>query len=162
MGAAGGGAAAGAGVSLLAGKANADAAEAQSKWSARQHEFNRAMMTIERLEIDKKAQEDIALRQRDVSALLGVQNVTMAANGIDVDSEVAQEIRKDTKRQGREDVENIRNNAWRQAWGIQVKQADERTQAGYARAAGYMGAATSLVGGGAQAASYGVQYTNRK
>ncbi len=161
MGAAAAGGAVVGGSQLLAAKQQADAVKAQGKWQAQQLNFNATVAGMQRREIDVKAQDDISMRQKDIARMLGDQKAMIAANGIDVDSDVSKQIEADTRRTGREDVSNIKNNAWREAWGLQVKESDLRSQANFARSSGKIGAANTLLAGGLSAigtaASYGVK-----
>jgi hypothetical protein len=138
---------------VLSSKLQADAMVAQGEWQNQQLQFNAETMAMQRREIGKKAQEDINYRQRDVSAMLGMQKVTLAASGIDVDSDLSQQLQADTRKTGREDVAAIQNNAWREAWGMDVKIADTRTQAAFAKAGAYTNAANTIATGGLQGVS---------
>lgn len=152
MGALGVGAVQG-GMQILGAKMQADAGEAQSEWSARQNDFNSAMVATQRREVEQKGDADAQLRMRDTKAMLGEQKASLAANGIDVGSEVSMNLQEDTLRRGREDVNTIKNNAWREAWGLQVKESDLKMQSGFTRAGGQLNAATTIASGGLGAAS---------
>jgi hypothetical protein len=141
------------GLGLLGAKMQADASKAQGEFAAQQSEFNAAMLKIQRKEIGEKAQDDIFMRQQDVSAMLGAQKATMAANGIDVDSDVSMALYDDTIVKGHQDAMAIRNNAWREAWGVSVKIADVQNAGAFARAGGLTNAWTSLATGGLNAVS---------
>jgi hypothetical protein len=155
MGAAGGGGGlAAGGTQILSSKLEADAIKAQGEWQSRQMDFNRAMLSTQRLEIDKKAQEDIVLRQNDVRAMLGAQKVSLAAKGIDVDSDLSKQLQDDTRRSGRLDVSAIENNAWREAWGLQVRETDLKMQSRFARAGSLINSANTIATGGLRAVGY--------
>lgn len=139
------------GTQLLSAKMQANAMQAQAAWQERQTNFNIAMSAVQRQEIEAKSENDVAMRQREINSMLGQQRVAMAANGITLDSETSLAIQEDTRRQGREDYMAIKNNAWREAWGMKVSEVDMRNQSNFAKAGGAANAATTLATGGLSA-----------
>lgn len=151
-----------AGTQVLSAKLQADAMKAQGEWQEQQMRFNADVTSMQRREIDKKSQEDVFQRQEDVRQMLGIQKVAIAANGIDLDSDVSKQLEADTRRTGMKDVLAIKNNAWREAWGLDVKAQDLRSQGALARAGADVGAATTLATGGLRAIGTGAEYAYKK
>ena len=150
----GGGAQAAMGVAQVwQAKKGSDAEKLHSQYEARQMEFNAQMLDMRAEEVNVQAEKDIVQRQSDISRMLGTQKVSVAAQGIELDSEVALQIKEETERIGREDVMAIKNNAWKQAWGMEVESADMRSQADFTRQAGKSRARSTLVTGGLQGLS---------
>jgi len=132
-GAAGAGMLAG-GTQILAGKLEADAIEAQGAWENRAAKFSADNLALQRKEVSDIAQEDIFLRQQEVRQMLGMQRAQLAASGVEVGADTALQLQEDTKRMGQEDVMNIENNAWRQAWGLKIQETDTRNRGKFALA----------------------------
>lgn len=98
------------------------------------------------------------------NALIGQQMAAQASSGIDVGSGSALDVRTSQKEIGELDVETIRNNAARQAYGYQTQAMSDTAQGQLdtlqgqnAAAAGDLGAVSSVLGG---ASSLGSNYAN--
>jgi len=63
----------------------------------------------------------------DLSRLRGAQTTSIAAQGIDVTQGSAAQIAEQTQRFGEEDINQIRLNAAREAWGIKTQAKLNRT-----------------------------------
>ena len=138
---------------MLEAKNQASAMKRQAEFEARQLEFNSQLVQIQKREILDQAETDVQRRQSEVKKMLGSQKVSLAAQGVDVSSDVAQDIEREERRVGVEDVQTIKNNAWREAMGLEIKSQDLKTQAKFTRLAGKEGARSTLVTGGLNAAS---------
>jgi hypothetical protein len=139
-----------------AAEGKADAQEAQAKFNAQQMEHNAELTQIRRREVLKQGEEDAFRRQEQVRSMLGKQKVNLAAQGIDVGDGTAFELMEETREIGREDVRMIKNNAWREAWGMQVEADNLTTTAQYTRMAGENAARNTMIQGGANALSTGI------
>jgi hypothetical protein len=89
-----------------------------------------------------------------VRGLVGAQKVGFAGQSVDVLSGSARDVQQDAERLGALDMEQIRRNAEREAFGFKAEATDLRLQADIARrggraqqAASRWGAATTLLGG---------------
>jgi len=109
------------------------AASMEGEYSASVAESNARIMAI-------KAQDAIvrgdkaALKARQATKLLiGDQRAAMGAQGIDLESGSALDIQKETASLGAEESLNIKNNAWREAWGYRVAENDLYGKAKYSR-----------------------------
>lgn len=138
---------------ILEAKNMADAQKRQAEYEARQLEFNSQIVQLQRRDILAQADEDVNARQTQVKQMIGAQKVSLAAQGIDVGSEVARDAEKEERRVGLEDVRAIKNNAWREAMGLEMKSYEMKSQASWTRAAGKSAARSTLVTGGLNAAS---------
>lgn len=92
----------------------------------------------------------------------GKVKVNQAASGVDVNSGSAVDVQKSQAELGMLNEMNIRSNAARRAYGYNVEASSDiaqanldRKEASQAKTAGYIGAATSLLGGASSASMYG-------
>lgn len=141
---------------FLTAKQSADAIEQQSRFEAQTLQFQSEMALVQRREILKKSQDDIELRQQDTAKLIGTQRVNLAAQGIDIESGTAAELQIQAEEIGARDVATISNNAWRQAWGIQVQSQTLASEADFTRLSGTSRARTTFLSGAIQGGSTAV------
>lgn len=109
-----------------------------------------------------------AIKRGDVQAkkalqaknrLIGSQRAAMGAQGIDVESGSALDIQEETAALGAEDALNIRNNAWREAWGFRANEAEYDARAEFAKITARNKARNTLLTGGMNAVnSFGQSY----
>lgn len=135
----------GAGVTGLsqyqAGKSQEEIGKQNAKITAQRAERANAIGGIEQLKQIQRTRQ-----------LLAAQRTSMAANGLDLGSGSALDILGETAGMGAADTETIRQNMLSEAWGYGLEQQNLRTNARLAARAGRMGAAGTLLTGGAQAA----------
>lgn len=156
-GASGGAAVATMGLQMYSAKRQADAMKSQAAFQAQQSRFNAEVLEVQREELLAQAQEDQTEMAKQIQGMLGSQRVALAAQGIDVDSDVALQIQEETREVGRQDLMALKNNAWRKAWGIEVEQMNLRQSATMGVIGAQMGASATLATGGAQALATGLQ-----
>lgn len=89
-----------------------------------------------------------------VRALMGAQRSTFGANNVTTDSGSPLGILADTAQYGELDALTIRNNAAGEAFGYRVDSQNLRNRGRMAGREGTLGAASTILGGGAQ--SYGI------
>lgn len=84
---------------------------------------------------------------------IGAQRAALAASGVDISDGSALDIQQETAAQGAEGALQIKNNAWREAWGYRV-QANQYSAQGYmAKSAADFQAKNTLLTGYAQIGS---------
>jgi hypothetical protein len=94
----------------------------------------------------ERGEEEAGIYRMRLNQLLGQQRTAIAGQNIDVTQGSAAQIRADTEAIGSQDIERIRLNAQRSAWGIRT-QANLNYRAGMNQAASqFMGAAGTLMG----------------
>jgi len=139
--------------------AKSEAAAAEG--TAKQQEFNAGVADAQAVDAVDRGEEDAARLREQVRGLVGAQRSGFAGQGVVVDTGSAADVQADTKTLGEADVRTIRHNAQRQAWGFRVEAENDRRNAAIARQggvialreganaakAGYLGAATTIVGG---------------
>lgn len=134
-------------------KNSADAIRRQAEFDARQSEYNASLVKYQKSEILSQAQRDTQYREQQVNKMIGTQKVSLAAQGIEVGSELGQALEQEERRIGAEDVQAIKNNAWREVMGLEIKRTDLMAQAGATRIGGMEKARTTLATGGISAVS---------
>ena len=143
----------GSALSLLEAKNQADALKLQSQFDAQQAEFNSQLIGMQKNDLERQSVEDVKTRNRNLKQILGKQKVSLAAQGIKVDSDLAQDLEDSERGIAAEDVEIIKNNAWRQVMGLEIQQSDILNQARSTREQGKTAARNTLVSGGLSAVS---------
>lgn len=113
-----------------------------------------------------KIQAQDAIRRGDISAmkyktkvrqLLGSQRASMAAQGINVSGQdsSAADIQKQTLEYGYQDVQQIKNNAFREAWGLKFQASQYEAAGQNAQLEAKAKSTNTLISSGLQAAGYG-------
>lgn len=143
--------------SLYGASKQAEAARAEAAFNAKQSEMNARLSEMQAEDAISRGDKEASNYKQKISQTIGSQRAAAAAQGIDVDSGSAMEIQEDTQRLGEKDVMTIKNNAWREAWGLKVEAQNHRANAVMGRAAGENRARMTLLTGGLQAAGYGMQ-----
>lgn len=118
-------------------------AESRAKWDAAQFRIKQSFLEMKAEEAlylgDKEAQE----YRKKVSKFKGQQRATLAAQGISVDSGTAADLQQETADQGALDVLTIKNNAFKEAFGME----QEALSSSFA-------AQSAEIGGKAQASAF--------
>lgn len=112
------------GFQILAGQQQGASMRRQAEIDARQSEFNASLIDFQKRDIAKQRDEDIFLRERQVNQMLGSQKVSLAAQGIEVDGELGEAFAEQERKIGLEDIQAIKNNAWRASMGLEIKKQD--------------------------------------
>lgn len=128
------------------------AIKAQSSWESGQLERNAELMRYRASEATRMGEKEAQQRALQVKKLMGRQRAVAAAQGIDPDSGSALEVTQETAGMGALDIATIRNNAWKQAWGMRVEAGNMESQARFTRVSGKYNARNTLITGGLQAA----------
>lgn len=105
---------------------------------------------------DARARGAVAEQQQRnrTRAFLGQQKAAMAANGIDISTGTGNLLLADSAGLGEFDALTVRNNALKQAYGMNVQSENLLSEGRAARIGGRNQAYGSLLTGGSQAASY--------
>ncbi len=131
-----------------------EAAKQQGEYQRRAYEMN--------ARIAGEAAEDAILRgdkaaqahKGKVKSLIGSQRAALAAQGIDVGSGSALDIQVDSAGLGAMDELTIKNNAWREAYGLRTQAVQSLSQARYAESAASNTSRNTLLTGGLQMMDY--------
>jgi len=104
----------------------------------------------------KRGEVEAARYGNKVNQMVGSQKAALAAQGIDVASGSAADIIDQTYAFGVEDVQTIRNNAFREALGYRQQASDYIGQGNLARSGAKAQANQTLIAGGMKSLSYGI------
>lgn len=111
----------------------AKTAKLRGKFEALQHETNARFASMQANEVIKQGNALAQNNDRKISKLIGSQRARLAAQGIDIDSGSAAEMQDVTRELGMLDSANIRNNAWRQAFGFKQRALQDQLNASAAK-----------------------------
>lgn len=128
-----------------------EAAKARGQFEQQQAEINARFADIKKREALRMGDKAAAEHGRRIKSLVGKQRTALAAQGVQVDSGTAAEIQEQTREIGRDEMETIRNNAWREAFGYEQAALADRTSGQFARIAGDFSARNTLITGGLNA-----------
>lgn len=97
----------------------------------------------------EKAQDE----QMRLGQLMATQRAAAGSSGVKGNTGSVADVEADTARIGQIDLNRIRNNAFREAWGLKVRGSEAGTQASLDEEAGQAGTVTTLLGGATRAFS---------
>lgn len=133
------------------------AAEVKGKYERQQGEFNARLAELKAKDAVERGDQEAVKFAKEANQFKGKQKAAMAAQGVDIDSASFEGISTQTERLTAFDEMEIRNNAWKEAWGYRVDAANQRTQANFRSRAAQAESRSSLLTGGMQAIGYGAQ-----
>jgi hypothetical protein len=140
--------------SLFGGASRASSRRRMGEWEEQQAEFNAAIAQEQATDALYRGEKAAGKLRRQGKGLIGSQRVALAAQGIEIDTGSAGQIQEDTRTLIEQDIQQIRNNAWREAWGFQVQTTDYKQRGRLARRAREFEAEESLLSGGLGALDY--------
>lgn len=125
----------------------------QGKWAEETADFNARMMELQATDATRRGEAEAALAASRGRQVVGAQKAAYAASGVDVASGSALDVANDSEFQAQLDVQKIRQNAWRSAWGLTSEAELTRQQGRMARLAGNAEAEATMLTGGLKFAS---------
>lgn len=141
-------------------KAEGEIAKGQAEWMKTQADINERYYEMLAKDSIDRGDSLASEHQKKVNQVVGEQRAVLAAQGIEVDSGSAIDLQAETAEIGALDVQAIKNNAWRQAFGYKQEAIAARFQSKFAEMKGnyeYKLADTraklTLVSGGLRSAS---------
>lgn len=145
------------------------AAYQQANYQAAVNENNAKYADYQAAETLAKGKVDEANQERQTAQLAGTQRATLAGLGQLLDTGSAGTITADTSQMGEVDAATIRRNSARQALSFNLQADDFRSGANLNRmsgdsalSAGYLGAASTILGSAGKAASFEYGYQQSK
>lgn len=139
----------------------ADAQRRSAEFEAQQLEFNSQLVSMQKDGIGAQLEKDLESRQTQTKQMIGAQKVALAGQGIDIEGDLGEELQETEHFISNQDVQALKNNAWRQAMGLEIESADLRAQAGFTRLGGRDKARNTLVTGGLNATKTAIGGANR-
>lgn len=137
--------------------AQASAIKAQAAYQQRMLAINKMFADMEAADAIKRGEKAATNYKKAAKRLIGSQRAAIAAQGIEVDTGSALEIQEDTAALAAQDAQNIKNNAYRQAFGFKVQAFDLGGKSSIAGLAASNEARNTVLTGGLNAAQYGMR-----
>ena len=135
------------GLQMLNGIKQGKTIRQQAEFDAKQSEFNASLVKYQQEDIQEESENAIFRREQQVNQMLGSQKVSLASQGIDVEGDLGTMFEEEEREIGLEDVQAIKNNAWRESMGLEIKKHDILTQAKATRLQGESKANAAAVEG---------------
>lgn len=95
--------------------------------------------------------------QKEVDNMISDQRVAYGSQGIDVNFGSAADVQQQTREQGAMNVLKIKNNAYLEAWGYKSEAINDTAQGKFTQVSGDANARNTLITGGMNSLSYGLQ-----
>lgn len=145
---------------LTGGIVQSQAIQARSEYEAGQLELNAQLSEIMAKDAIERGDEQLRDFSTIVNRVIGQQRVGFAGQNVDVSSGSAREAKEDAERIAFDTSVRLRNNAWREAWGYNVRSENLRSQANLARIAGDFNANQTLLSGINRSLGFGIESLN--
>lgn len=128
--------------------AQSEAIRAQGQFARAMTEINNRFAALAAKDALKAGEERVAGVRRRLRRTVGAQRAAAAAQGLDVNEDVARELQSDTYMEAEDEIITQRNNAWREAFGIKTQATFNSLEAdNKVRAANFTANQTLLTGG---------------
>jgi len=112
------------GLQMVQGMEEAKAMKQQAEFNAKQSEFNASLVKYQQEDLQAESEEAVFQREQQINQMVGSQKVSLAAQGIEVEGEIGETLEQEERLIGLEDVQAIKNNAWRESMGLEIKKQD--------------------------------------
>ncbi len=109
----------------------------------------------------RKGEQEAMAVQRKAAALKSSQRVGAAAHGLDLGYGTPGDLQDQTDFFAQEDVNTVRNNAARDAWGLRTQGQNYRTQASATESNGQLAMFGTMLGGAGQVADKWYSYKGK-
>lgn len=143
--------------SLASAYTQSQAAKTQGEFQKQQAEQNARLAEMQAKETEAAGEKQAAQHRAKVKALVGSQKAALAAQGIDIGAGTALDLIGQTTEAGEDDAATIRMNAYKQAFGIRQEAQMGVNQGQFDYLSGRNEARNTLLTGGLQALSYGME-----
>lgn len=142
------------GLSALTAYNESQMQEAQGEYASAISKINARRADIQAADALKRGEKEAQNYQQKVSQTAGSQRAQLAAQGVSISSGSAADLIDQTYQLGAEDVQTIRNNAFREAMGYRQTSADYTSQGRMDLSASKEKSNLTLIGGGLRSAQY--------
>jgi hypothetical protein len=143
--------------SLASAYGQSSAQRAQGVYLKAQADTNARLAMLNAEDAIRRGDLQSGVARRKGSAVSGAQKVAAAAQGVDINSGSAAALQKETEQLSEIDIQTIKNNAWKEAWGFKVQSEQYSSQGRYAEMAARNAAHGTMLTGGLAALSYGIK-----
>jgi hypothetical protein len=135
----------------------ASAMRLQGEFQKQQADTNARLSMANAQDAIKRGDVQAGVIRKKASAIKGSQRVNAAAQGIDINAGSAQDLQTETSLLAANDIDTIKNNAWREAWGYRVQANNYTGQGNMAAGAAKYGARAAENAGLMNAGNYALQ-----
>lgn len=143
--------------SAAGGYAQGQALRAQADYESTMANINARNAELEADDALKRGEMAAQEARKKSKQLQGAQRAAAAASGISADTGSVAELRAEADLFGKIDADQIRNNAWREAFGLKAQAAEVKGRAKFNSQTARIQARQSLLTGGMNAVAYGAQ-----
>lgn len=141
------------GASIGGAYAQSQALRSQANYQEQVGRTNSQLSDIKAQDALQRGDEAATRNQVATRGLIGTQRADLAAQGIDVNSGSASDVQASSSGLGALDSLNIKNNAWREAWGYKVQGMNDTFQGQFEAMSERNAASETLMTGGMRAVS---------
>lgn len=141
------------GLSAVSAYMESESIKAKGKHDRMVAEQNARFAELQGEDAIKRGDKDAARVKQASKAMAGSQRASLAAQGVAVDTGSAAEVQEETQVLGALDALTVKNNAWREAWGLKVQADNYRSQARMAEMGSNRAVQNTLLTGGINAAA---------
>jgi len=138
------------------------AQKTMSQIQKQSYEINKKFAEMQATDAIKRGDREATLHAKKIKKLIGTQRANLAAQGIEVNADSALDIQMESAEFGAIDVETIRSNAFREAWGYKVQALDLGTKGISVELSGESQARNTLLTGGLNTLNLGLDFYRRK
>lgn len=135
-------------ISAIAGAKKAHDAHAAGVSARKVMDANALLGTQQANDATNRGERDVSLYQQQADQIEGAQRAGFSSQGVKVDEGSAAQVQADAKTLAQQDIETIRLNAAREAWGYRTQAADTKKRGAIAEREGNNAALGSLIGTG--------------
>lgn len=138
---------------LVSSYAESEAIRDRARLVRRQLQRRIDLMKVQRRDVKRSGDLAVAQKSQQTRQLIGAQRVALAAQGISLNSQTAQQLQEESVNLGQLDVMTIRNNARRQMMGLDIQIGETRLEKALSRIQQGVQAGGTLVTGFTRASS---------
>lgn len=128
------------------------ALKSQGAYERQTADTNSRLANIQADDAIERGEREATELKKQTKRLVGSQRAALAAQGLDLESGDALAIQEETKALGALDALQIKNNAWREAWGYKVQANDYKGRGQFAYLSAKNQANNTILTGGMQVA----------
>lgn len=134
-------------VSFASAYAQANAAREEGRWRETMSNINARMAEMKARDVYRRSNSEIVEYGKKIKQLVGTQRTSFAGQNVVIGEGSARAIQEQTYEMGAEDIETIRNNAWRTAFGFKQQAITDRLMGeAYSSAANFQANNTLITG----------------
>jgi hypothetical protein len=127
------------------------ALQAQAEFERQEAEMNARVADLQAEDATRRGAAEANRARKEGRQVISAQRAASAAQGIDINTGSAGDIQEETLALSEQDVETIKSNAWREAWGFKAQALDLRSGARLQYHAKQSAARNTLLTGGINA-----------